>query len=374
MTIDRRDFLRGALAASALAACAGRAPAPAGPARKTKLDILILGGTGYLGPAIVNAARPRGHTLTLFNRGRTNPGMFPDIEQLRGDRDGKLDALRGRKWDAVIDDTGYVPRVVRQTVELLEPYVGRYLFTSTLSVYSDAKTLGQDESAARATMPPEEASSEEVRKHYSALKAACEDVVTGAFGARATIVRPGYIIGPRDPYDRLTYWVARSARGGDMLGPGDGTDPTQFIDVRDLGAFFVRCLENDAAGAYNATGPAERLTMAGLLDACREAAGTPVKVIWVPEPFLTEHGASPEDESREHLPLWAPGHALGEVSIAKGLAAGLTFRPTVETARDTLAWWNEQPEERRAKMRGGLPPEREQAILEAWRAKGQAKG
>jgi 2'-hydroxyisoflavone reductase len=217
-------------------------------------------------------------------------------------------------------------------------------------------------------MPPGEEQSEEVRKHYSALKAACEDVVTGVYGERATVVRPGYIVGPRDPYDRLTYWVARCARGGELVAPGDGSDPTQFIDVRDLGAFMVTLVEDGAGGAYNATGPATRLTMGGLLEVCREAAAVPSTLVWVPEPVLEQHGADPDDPSREHLPLWTPGHALGQVSIAKGLRHGLAHRPTLATARDTLEWWNRQPEERRARMRGGLPPEREQAILVAVKA------
>jgi 2'-hydroxyisoflavone reductase len=243
--------------------------------------------------------------------------------------------------------------------------VKRYIFTSTLSVYSDEKTLGQDETAPRAKMPADEANSEEVRKHYSALKAACEDVVTGVYGDRATIIRPGYIIGPRDPYDRLTYWVARCARGGQVVAPGDGHDPTQFIDVRDLGAFFVTCAERDHAGAHNATGPATRLTMKGFLEACQTAAASPSTLVWASEEVLRRAGVNPDDETREVLPLWAPHHALGEVGIAKAVARGLTFRPTVETARETLAWWQTQPEERRAKMRGGLTAENETAVLAA---------
>jgi 2'-hydroxyisoflavone reductase len=364
--IDRRTFLSSSLAASALA-CASSSPGTGaretGPAPSTKLKLLVLGGTGYLGPAVVNAARARGHEVTLFNRGKTNPGMFPDLEQLRGDRDGQLDALRGRKWDAVLDDTGFVPRIVRQSVELLAPNVRRYLFVSTLSVYSDEKTLDQDEGAPRAVLPPEAAGTEEVRKHYSALKAACEDVVTSVYGGRATVVRPGYIVGPRDPYDRLTYWVVRCDRGGDLVAPGDGSDPTQFIDVRDLGAFMVHLVEGDRPGAFNATGPETRLNMAGFLETCRVAAGGKGRLVWVPRPVLVKHGADPDDASKEHLPLWVPGHALGQISIAKALGAGLKLRPTLTTAQETLAWWKGESEERRAKMRGGLTPEQEQAIL-----------
>lgn len=274
---------------------------------------------------------------------------------------------RQTNWDAVIDDTGYVPRVVRQTALLLEPSVQRYLFVSTISVYSDEKTMDQEESAPRATMPADAANSEEVRKYYSPLKAACEDVVASVYGARHTVVRPGYIIGPRDPYDRLTYWVTRADRGGEMLAPGDGKDPAQLIDVRDLGAFLVGCVERGVTGAFNATGPAESLTMGGLLETCNEAAGGKAKLVWVPEATIREHGISPEDEAREHLPLWSPHHALGRVSIRRGLENGLTFRPTVETARDALAWWKSAPEERRAKMRGGLTLEKEQEILAAYR-------
>lgn len=376
MLIRRRTFLQASLSASALAAaglsCAtgprGQLAAAAA-AQRAKLNVLVLGGTGYLGPAVVEAARARGHTPTLFNRGKTNPGLFTDIEQLHGDRDGKLDALRGRTWDAVVDDTGYVPRVVRQSAELLSPSVKRYLFISTISVYSDEKTLGQDESAPRARMPAEDANSEEVRKHYSPLKAACEDVITEVYRERATVVRPGYIIGPRDPYDRFTYWAVGCDRGGPLLAPGDGSDPTQFIDVRDLGAFIVGCLERDAPGAYNATGPATRLTMKQLLDGCLAAAGTPSRLVWIPEAFLRAHGVDPDAEDREDLPLWNPHSALAEVSIARAVAQGAVFRPVVETARDTLAWWKAQPEARRQKMRGGLAPEQEQEILQAFTAR-----
>ncbi len=362
----RRTFLQASLAASALAAggvsCAS-GPGARPPAPRAKLKILILGGTGYLGPAVVDAARPRGHTLTLFNRGKTNPGMFPDLEQLHGDRDGQLDALRGRGWDAVIDDTGYVPRVVRQSAELLDKQVRRYLYISSLSVYADEKTLGQDETAARQTMPPDAAASEEVRKYYSPLKAGCEDVVAQVYGERSTVVRPGYIVGPRDPFDRLTYWAARCARGGDILAPGDGDDPVQFIDVRDLGVFLIDLVERDAGGAFNATGPARKLTMKELLAACQQASGAAGRLVWVSEAVLRAHHISPEDDAREDLPLWLPNMALGQVSVARAIAHGLAPRPAVATARDTLAWWAAQPETRRAKMRAGLTEERERAIL-----------
>jgi len=358
--MTRRSFLGGTLAAMLLA-CAS-APRARPPARAS-LRILVLGGTGYLGPAVVEAARARGHALTLFNRGKSHPERFQDLEQLHGDRDGQLAALRGRSWDAVVDDIGFAPRVVRQSAELLAPAVKRYLFISTLSVYSDERSLHLDETAARVKMPPGAEASEEVRKYYSPLKAACEDVVSEVYRERATLVRPGYIVGPGDPGDRLTYWVERAARGGAMLAPGDGTDPTQYIDVRDLGAFVVECLERDAGGAFNATGPDHRLTMRALLEACRDAAATGGSLVWVPEAVLRKHGVDPESDEREDLPLWLPHMALGEVSVAHAVTGGLRFRPVIETARDTLAWWRAQPEARRAKMRAGLREEQEREIL-----------
>jgi 2'-hydroxyisoflavone reductase len=372
--MGRRTFVTSTLAASALAAarCAS-GPSAAGPTPvRAKRRILILGGTGFLGPALVEAARPRGHTLTLFNRGKTNPGMFPDIEQLHGDRDGQLDALRGRSWDAVIDDSGYVPRVVRQSAELLAPSVGQYVFISTISVYSDGKIIGMDERGPREKLPPEDASSEEVKKYYGALKALCEDAVGAVYGARATTVRPGLIVGPRDATDRFTYWPVRFARGGEVLAPGDGTDPIEYIDVRDLAEWIIEhVVEEKVVGVFNAVGPAQKLTMRGLVEGCQHATATPSTVTWVPTAFLEKHEARPWSD----LPVWVPASGdepgFSQISAAAAIARGLRFRSVADTARDTIAWWQTVPAERREKpMKAGLTPERERELLDAFKKGG----
>jgi 2'-hydroxyisoflavone reductase len=363
--LDRRSFLSSSLSALALA-CAGRAAGGGGMPRASGKRLLVLGGTGFLGPAIVEAARARGHVLTLFNRGKTNPGLFPDVETLHGDRDGKLDALRGRSWDAVLDTSGYVPRVVSMSARLLAPAVQRYLFVSTISVYADGIAPGSDESAPLATLP--DPASEAVREHYGALKALCERSVEEILPGRALVVRPGLIVGPRDPTDRFTYWPVRVARGGEVLAPGDGKDPVQVVDVRDLAAFLVDLVERGETGRYNAVGPERTLTMGALLAACREAAPeSDANLTWVPATFLEKAGIAPWSD----LPAWVPaGPDAGftQVSNARALARGLRFRPVVETARDTLAWWRTLPEDRRAKVRAGITAEREAEVLARWRA------
>jgi 2'-hydroxyisoflavone reductase len=353
--IVRRTFLQASLAASALA-YAGRLQAA--PAKKLK--ILILGGTGFLGPALVEAARPRGHTLTLFNRGKTNPGMFADIEQLHGDRDGKIDTLKDRKWDAVVDDSGYVPRHVRLTAELLKPNVPTYVFVSTISVYSDEKTPNQDESGPRHILPADKKDTEKVGPDtYGALKALCEDVVSAAYGDGGLTVRPGLIVGPRDPTDRFTYWPVRVDRGGDILAPGDGSDPVQFIDVRDLAGWIISALEAGTKGTYTAVGPAKKLPMKELLAACQKASKTKGKLVWASADWLDAHKV----EAWSDMPVWIPDNGLAQLSAAKAIGKGMTFRPIEQTVRDTLAWWKTQPEDRRAKLKAGLAPEREHELL-----------
>ena len=368
MALTRREFLTASgslLAASALPAAAalvhggGAGPGPAA----RPLRILILGGTGFLGPALVEAARARGHRLTLFNRGKTRPGLFPELEKLHGDRDGKLDALRGRDWDAVVDTSGYVPRIVRASAELLAPHVGRYLFVSSISVYADSPAP-LDEGSKVATMPDE--TSEEVRRWYGPLKALCERAAERALPGRALSVRPGLIVGPGDPTDRFTYWPARFDRGGEVLAPGDGRDPVQLVDVRDLAAWMVKALEDGLAGTFNAVGPAATLPVAGLLEACR-VPGREATLRWVDAAFLRREKVEPWSD----LPVWIPGDGedagMARTSNARAVARGLSFRPVGETARDTLAWWKGLPEERRAKPRAGLTPAREAEVLAAWR-------
>jgi nucleoside-diphosphate-sugar epimerase len=381
--IDRRRFVLGTLAAGAVAACAHerapassverRSPGPPGPppppARKT---ILILGGTGFLGPHVVDAARARGHTLTLFNRGKTHPGLFPDIEQLRGDRDGHLEALVGRKWDAVVDTSGFVPRIVRASAELLAPNVGHYVFISTISVYQSEAVIGADETAAvQAIADP---TSEDVKKDYGALKALCERAAEAAIPGRVANIRPGLIVGPGDPTGRFTHWPTRMAGGGDVLAPGDGTTPVQYVDGRDLAAWIVRAIEQRSVGVYNALGPAQRLTMREALDGCNRAAGGHASLVWIDAAFLAAHGVT----EWANMPMWADAKGenagFGTRSNQRAVAAGLAFRPIVDTARDTLAWLATLDEPERTKYRSsGIARDRELELIAEWR-RAQAAG
>ncbi|HKA87702.1 MAG TPA: SDR family oxidoreductase [Haliangiales bacterium] len=357
MMLNRREFM-----AVSLAACA--APAVRAPERRP-MTIVILGGTGFLGPHIVDAAHAHGHTVTLFNRGKTHPGLFPDVEKLHGDRDGDLKALEGRKWDVCIDTSGYVPRIVTASASLLAPNVKRYLFISTVSVYSDFSKPAMDESGPLETVP--DPKSEDVPKYYGALKVLCEKAAEAAMPGRVLTVRPGLIVGPGDPTDRFTYWPVRVARGGEVLAPGDGTDPVQFIDARDLAAWCVLALEHDVLGTYNALGPERLLPMKEMLEACRTASGSDAKLVWVDVKFLAEQKVSPWSD----MPAWVPAtdadsKGFGSISAAKAIARGMRFRPVVDICRDTLAWWKTLPEERRAKLKAGITPDREKDVLLAW--------
>ena len=364
----RRRFVRTALGAGAGAALAWRAgwAADGGGAAPTPLRILILGGTSFLGPEIVEASIARGHTLTLFNRGKTNPGLFPGIEKLRGDRDGDLRSLERRSWDAVVDTSGYVPRIVSASASLLGPSVKHYVFVSTISVYADGIEPGSDETAPLATMPDE--TSEDVPKHYGALKARCEKAAEAAMPGRVCAIRPGLIVGPGDPTDRFTYWPVRLARGGDVLAPGDGSDPVQCVDVRDLAAWIVRVLERRTVGVFNATGPERRLTTRKFLEACRKGTRSGARLVWVPAGFLEKQKVEPWSD----LPVWVPSRngeeGMTTIDCRKAVALGLAFRPVADTARDTLAWFRGLAEDRRGRLRAGLSAERESEVLKAWAA------
>ncbi|MCP3136360.1 NAD-dependent epimerase/dehydratase family protein [Pyxidicoccus xibeiensis] len=391
MKLSRRGVIQGAAAVGSLWAmgCASTsktgdggngATAPGQGAQAAKASapksILILGGTKFLGPALVEFARSRGHTVTLFNRGKTNPGLFPDVEKLSGDRDPNkgegLKALQGRKWDAVVDTSGYVPRVVEASAALLAPNVGHYSFVSSISVYSNFADYGITEASPVATL--EDPASEDVPKYYGALKAACERAAEAAMPGRVLNVRPGLIVGPDDPTDRFTYWPARVARGGEVLAPGDGQDPTQFIDARDLAAFIILNVERNTAGVFNATGPSQPVLMKHLLDTCKTATGSDARFTWVDTAFLDKQKVAPWQD----MPVWIPRtgeeKGLGRVSIEKAVAAGLTFRPTADTIRDTMDWFKTLPPERQAKLGAGVTPEREKEVLAAWhQEKGSAK-
>jgi len=363
MTLSRRDFIQlsvGTLAAACATPGGAGARKPAPPPTR----ILILGGTSFLGPALVDAARARGAAVTLFNRGRTNPGLFPDVEQLHGDRDGKLEALRGRTWDVAVDTSGFVPRVVRMSAEALAPAVERYLYVSSISAYDESIPPGSGEEARLAALP--DPATEDVAKAYGGLKAACEAAAAAAMPGRVLVVRPGLIVGPRDPTDRFTYWPVRIDRGGEVLAPGDGGDPVQFIDVRDLAAWMIAMAERRASGTYNAVGPASRTSMRAMLGDCRAAIPSTTAFTWVPWPFLEKEKVEPWSDMPVWIPASAEGSGLAQVSPARAIAAGLEFRPIGETARDTLSWWKSQPEARR-KLRAGISAERELLVLKAWR-------
>ena len=322
------------------------------------MNLLVLGGTRFLGRHVVEAALARGHRVTLFNRGRTAPDLYPTVEQLRGDRDSELAPLRGRRWDAVIDTCGYLPRLVRRSAQALAASVDRYLFVSSISVYADQAQPGQDEAAPRARLPRPDC--EDIGQHYGALKAACEDEVLAIYGERALLLRPGLIVGPFDPTGRFTYWVQRVAHGGVVLAPPAPDYPVQFIDARDLAGWAIELLEAAARGAFNAVGPAAPLDCATFLEACRRALDAPADFAWPDGEFVARHGVAPWTQ----LPLYAGEESRGlcQVSIARALAAGLRLRPVAETCRDTAQWAGGLP----LPDGVGLPASREAELLAAW--------
>ncbi len=296
--------------------------------------LLVLGGTKFLGRHAVDAALAAGHEVTIFTRGETNPELFPDVEHLVGDRDGDLGALKGRSWDGVVDTSGFVPRAVRRSAELLRAAVGRYVFVSSISVYDD---FSQPVDESTPVTPLEVPGTEEIMESYGALKAACETVIGELYADRGSSVRAGLIVGPYDPTDRFTYWPRRVAAGGDVLAPGDPAAPVQFVDARDLAAWLVKLAFEGPGGVFNATGPAEPLSFSELLERARAAIGSDARFVWLDDQPILDAGV----EAWSELPLWLPGDdyagmALADASRARD--AGLRFRPLEETVVDTLAW------------------------------------
>ena len=332
--------------------------------------ILILGGTGFTGPYQVRYALSRGHKVTTFNRGKTHPGELPaEVEQLVGDRNGKLDALKNRQWDVVIDNPTTLPAWVRDAAQLLKGGVDRYIFISTISVYGEVKQ-GVDESAPvekyegpdpyKETLEAMKASG---YKTYGPLKALSEKEAEKWFPGKALIIRPGLIVGPRDETDRFTYWPVRIDRGGEVLAPGDPNDPVQFIDVRDLAEWTIRMVENGETGIYNATGPAKPLGIGAMLDGIKDTTKSNATFTWMNEEFLTQQKVEPWSD----MPVWTGKESgLARASISRGLSKGLTFRPLSDTTRDTLVWFKSLPQDRQSKMRAGLTPEREAEVMAAW--------
>jgi 2'-hydroxyisoflavone reductase len=337
--------------------------------RFNRMKLLILGGTVFLGRHLVHAALARGHELTLFNRGQHNPELYPEVEKLRGDRESDLSALAGRRWDAAIDTSGYVPRVVRASARLLAGAVEHYTFISTISVFADTSAVGIDEDAPLATL--EDPTTEEYRgPAYGALKALCEQAAAEELPGRVLTIRPGLIVGPHDQSDRFTYWPHRVAQGGEVLAPGRPERAVQIIDARDLAEWNIRMVEERQTGTYNATGPDRTLTMRDVLETCREVSGSDARFTWIPDAFLTEAGLGPWLE----VPLWIPETpeqaGFFAIDCRRALAMGLSFRPLAETVRDTLAWNGTRDEA--AFTTAGLKPEREREVLQAWHTRGNA--
>ncbi|HZJ67323.1 MAG TPA: NAD-dependent epimerase/dehydratase family protein [Kofleriaceae bacterium] len=402
--LHRRDVLRGALAgamlgAVPLSACTqpqGSAPKTAAPARKKR--VLILGGTGFLGPKTVAAATARGHELTIFNRGRREKQLPLEIkvEHLYGNRDPKLPAddergpdgqllhpdaspkgleqLAGRRWDVVIDNSGYFPRMVSASAQMLARQADLYIFISSISAY-DTNPVNGDESTpvAKLADPAVETMGPNF-ENYGGLKALCEQAATAAFPGRTAIVRPGYIIGPGDPSDRFTYWPVRISRGGEVLAPGSKADPLQWIDVRDLAEWLVTLAENSTAGVFNAVGPTQPGRWGDVLQTCVDAAASDAKLVWVPSPWLESNGMGGEDS----FPIWVPPMGKFEGfhrwNNDRAKDAGLKFRPMADTVKAILAWYPGEIERRvrvtrelteAAKAKGAPPPQGDPSALRA---------
>jgi 2'-hydroxyisoflavone reductase len=335
------------------------------------LRILILGGTGFTGPYQVRYALSRGHKVTAFNRGKTHPGELPaEVEQLVGDRNGKLDALKNRQWDVVIDNPTTLPAWVRDAAQILKGNVERYVFTSTISVYGEVKQ-SVDESAPPAKYEGPDPYKETLEamkasgyKTYGPLKALSEKEAEKWFPGKTLIIRPGLIVGPRDETDRFTYWPVRVDLGGEVLAPGNPNDPVQFIDARDLAEWTVRMVEHGATGIYNATSPAKRLGIGGMLDEIKETEKSNANFTWVNEEFLTQQKVEPWSD----MPVWTGAESgMARTNISRALSKGLTFRPLADTARDTLAWFKSLPQDRQSKLRAGITPEREAEVLAEWK-------
>jgi 2'-hydroxyisoflavone reductase len=332
------------------------------------MDILILGGTQFLGRHLTEAALKAGHQVTLFNRGKTNPGLFPQVEQINGDRNSDLSKLAGRRWDAAIDTCGYIPRHVRDSATALADAVEHYTFISTISVYDGDRLLpNMDESGPLSGL--EDETTEEVNgATYGGLKVLCEQAAEAAMPGRVLQVRSGLIVGPHDPTDRFTYWPVRLAMGGNILAPGGPNRRVQIIDGRDQAEWIIRMAEARQAGTYNVTGPDYPLTIGDVINTSQRVTGSHATIVWASDEFLLEQNVQPFME----MPLWVPEryNAIQMVNVDRALQAGLTFRPLEQTIQDTLRWnATRAPSEREYRdgnRRGGLMQAREAELLTAW--------
>lgn len=375
---NRRDFLRttaaagGALLVGGVPRLAQAMQAPLTSRATAPLDLLILGGTGYIGPHLVRHAHARGHRVTIFTRGQRDADLPAGVTRLVGDRNGKLGALEGRKWDAVIDDSATNPEWVRQSTALLAPNVGRYLFTSSTGVYYPYRTRSVDETTPVLTelTDPNDGSMK-----FGTDKARCEKIVMDTFGDRGVVVRPTYIVGPGDTSNRFPYWPQRLARGGEVLAPGKKDDPIQIIDVRDLAEFMVKLLEDGRGGIYNAVGPHQQMFVREFYEQAARALDAKVEFVFVDDyDFLAERGI---DSAVPWIMLRGNDYGHTSVKNDKAVAAGLTFRPLATTVRDTLTWWETAvPAQRKeaavsptGRGRFAILPDQEVAALAAWKAR-----
>jgi 2'-hydroxyisoflavone reductase len=381
MTLSRRNFVRVATIGGLLGAVGvtpgsamsglltpGRSPRP--------LRILILGGTGFIGPYQVRYAVERGHRVTVFNRGQRQADLPAGVEHLQGDRNDDLTALKGRDWDVVIDNPTTLPFWVRDAASLLRDHADQYIFISTISVYSDFSRPGMDETTPLAEYTGEDPMAETMETLrantgplYGPLKALSEREAERWFPGRTTVIRPGLIVGPNDPSDRFTYWPVRVSRGGEVLAPGTPADPVQVIDARDLSEWTIRMAEQKATGIYNATGPARTLGIGEMLDAMAPLASEPARFTFADAEFLASQQVRPWSDMPAWVPADGPSPGLLQVSIQRALDRGLTYRPIADTARDTLAWFRTLPAERQARLMAGLSAEREAQVLRAWHEK-----
>ena len=376
MPTDRRDFLRLTAAAtgglglgvSPESLVAGSFRKPESPARRA-IRILILGGTGFIGPHQVRYALDRGHTVTLFNRGRTNTPLFPGVERLVGDRNGQLDALAGRSWDVVIDNSRSNPEWVRLAADFLKDSVGLYFYVSSRSAYSDTSIVPMTADAPTYTYESAGVSRDSESLPYGLAKALSEREAQRIFVGRTNIVRPGLIIGPGDDTDRFTYWPVRINRGGEVLAPGEPTDPVQIIDVRDFTEWMIRMAEDGTAGVFNGVGPRTPRPMAELLYGIRGITTAETTFTWVNLEFLTQIGIRPYS----HMPVWRPptpgSEGFARFDLTPEIEAGLTFRPLAVTAQETLDFHFSRSPERQADLRAGISAEREAEVLAAWHAR-----
>lgn len=379
MSTTRRTFLKlSAMAGSSigLSLIPGLSPLAAGKS-PGNLRILILGGTGFTGPFQVRYALSRGHKVTVFNRGRTHPGELPkEAEQLLGDRNGQLDALKGRTWDVVIDNPATLPVWVRDAAQILKGNAERYVFISSISVYADTSKQGMDETAPLAKYTGPDAMKETnatMRANnfalFGPLKAQSEAEAEKWFPGKTLVIRPGYIVGPGDESDRFTYWPVRVERGGEVLAPGHPSDPIQIIDARDLAEWTIGMVEQGTVGSFNAVGPKSRLSMGRMLSDMKKTMNSDARFTWVDDDFLKAQKVI------DDIPIWTstrgPEIGYSTVNISKALSHGLTFRPLADTTKATLEWFRKQTPERQMKMRAGIKAQREAEVLAAWHASGK---